>query len=80
MSAICIQDGCGMSFDSNQIETRDTATLRPFWQNYCPKHRVAVAEQAKRAKRNKARRERNQLMRDCGLTRGRDSLGRVIWE
>jgi hypothetical protein len=34
----------------------------------------------KRQKRNASRRERNQLMRDCGLTRGTDSLGRVIWE
>ena len=35
---------------------------------------------AKRIARNIARRERDQVRRDCGLTRGRDSLGRVIWE
>ena len=35
---------------------------------------------AKRTARNLARRERDQVRRDCGLTRGRDSLGRVIWE
>ena len=34
----------------------------------------------KRAARNKARRDRDQVRRDCGLARGRDSLGRVIWE
>ena len=34
----------------------------------------------KRTARNLARRNRDQVRRDCGLTRGRDSLGRVIWE
>ena len=45
-----------------------------------PKLSEPSKELQRRAKRNKARRERNQLMRDCGLTRGTDSLGRVIWE
>ena len=34
----------------------------------------------KRLARNTARRVRDQVRRDCGLVRGRDSLGRVIWE
>lgn len=34
----------------------------------------------KRTARSLARRERDQVRRDCGLVRGRDSLGRVIWE
>ena len=38
------------------------------------------SETDKRHTRNLARRERDQVRRDCGLTRGRDSLGRVIWE
>ena len=38
------------------------------------------AEKDKRQARNKARRVRDQVRRDCGLVRGRDSLGRVIWE
>ena len=36
--------------------------------------------EAKRTARNLARRERDQIRHDCGLVRGRDSLGRVIWE
>jgi len=32
-------------------------------------HRIAIA-----------RRERESVMRDMGLEKGRDSLGRVIWE
>ena len=35
---------------------------------------------AKRTARNKARRERNQAMRDLGLVRVRGSLGGVYWE
>ena len=27
-----------------------------------------------------ARRDRSELMADCGLVKGRDSMGRVIWE
>ena len=34
----------------------------------------------RRTASNLARRERDQVRRDCGLVRGRDSLGRVIWE
>jgi hypothetical protein len=33
-----------------------------------------------RIKKNVARRERNQMMRDLGLTRGTASDGRTIWE
>ena len=41
----------------------------------------AKAAQAERYDRlNQARRERDQVRRDCGLVRGRDSSGRVIWE
>ena len=45
-----------------------------FWA--CPEH----ADEADTARKNKARRDRDQVRRDCGLVRGRDSLGRVIWE
>ena len=30
--------------------------------------------------RDQARRDRDQARRDCGLVRGRDSTGHVIWE
>ena len=30
--------------------------------------------------KNFNRRERDQVMRDCGLVAGRDSMGRRIWE
>jgi hypothetical protein len=43
-----------------------------------------TTEQAKavveRARKNAARKEREQAMRDCGLTRCKDSQGRTIWE
>jgi hypothetical protein len=42
--------------------------------------RAIDKELLKRERRNTARREREQVMRDCGLTRGKDSLGRTIWE
>lgn len=37
---ICIKNGCGKPFDSNQPERREAVTLRPFWMRYCPEHRV----------------------------------------
>jgi hypothetical protein len=40
----------------------------------------AAQAQAKREKRNKTRRDRDQARRDCGLVRGKDSMGRTIWE
>ena len=33
-----------------------------------------------RIRKNKARRERDQVMRDCGLVRVRGALGGVYWE
>lgn len=39
-NASCIRDGCGKQFDKSIPETRDSRTLRPFWQRYCPEHRV----------------------------------------
>ena len=41
---------------------------------------VADAENIKRAKRNKARRDREQLMRDMGLVKVRGALGGTYWE
>jgi len=32
----CIARDCGKQFDPTQPETRDSATLRSFWQRYCP--------------------------------------------
>lgn len=37
-------------------------------------------EKAKRDRRNRERRERNQVMRDLGLKRVRGALGGVYWE
>lgn len=42
--------------------------------------RKVLRAEDRRIARNKARCERDQVRRDCGLVRGRDSLGRVIWE
>lgn len=39
-NASCIRNGCGKQFDKSIPETRDSRTLRPFWQRYCPEHRV----------------------------------------
>lgn len=41
---------------------------------------VEELRQARNARNNANRRERDQARRDVGLTRGRDSMGRVIWE
>ena len=41
---------------------------------------VSWVANMKRLARNTARRDRDQVRRDGGLVRGRDSLGRVIWE
>ena len=38
------------------------------------------ANEKRRISRNETRRVNDQLRRDHGLVRGRDSLGRVIWE
>jgi hypothetical protein len=35
---------------------------------------------AKKAVRNKARRERDQVMRDCGLVKVRGAMGGTFWE
>lgn len=35
---------------------------------------------ALKLRKNQLRRERDQVMRDCGLRAGRDSMGRRIWE
>lgn len=37
-------------------------------------------EKARKARVNQRRREMDQMRRDCGLTAGRDSTGRRIWE
>jgi len=37
-------------------------------------------EQAKKDKRNAARRGRDQAMRDCGLVKVRGALGGIYWE
>lgn len=36
----CISRTCGKPFDSSIPETRNTATLRSFWQRYCPECRT----------------------------------------
>lgn len=36
----CIRDYCGMPYNMAAPELRDVSTLRPFWERYCPKHRV----------------------------------------
>jgi len=36
----CIQDDCGMQFESDSPEKRNLDVLKPFWKHYCPKHRV----------------------------------------
>jgi len=45
MKTCCIRDGCGKPFDPGVPETRDTSTLRAFWQRYCPEHRLALEPQ-----------------------------------
>jgi hypothetical protein len=35
---------------------------------------------ARKSRKNAARRERNQIMRDTGMTRARGNLGGVYWE
>ena len=40
----------------------------------------ALAEKVKRYKRNKSRRERDQLMRDLGLVKVKGNLGGTYWE
>ncbi len=37
-------------------------------------------EKARKVRANLRRKERNQLMRDCGLKPGKTSDGRTIWE
>lgn len=42
---------------------------------------VEADDKARKEKRNKARRERDQMMRDLGLTKVRGAVsGRVYWE
>ena len=38
------------------------------------------ANQRKRARRRKQRRERDAVMRDCGLVKVRGALGGIYWE
>ena len=40
--SVCIQDGCGVTFDPSAPEDDALAQLshKPFWQRYCQKHRV----------------------------------------
>jgi len=52
-----------------------------------PYYRAPMAEQAapilaevKRRRANKARRDRDQLRRDCGLVKVRGALGGTYWE
>jgi hypothetical protein len=41
---------------------------------------VGNKDEARRLRRNLARRERDQAMRDLGLVRVRGALGRIYWE
>jgi hypothetical protein len=41
---------------------------------------VVLAEDNKRAMRNKARRDRDQVMRDMGMVKVRGALGGTYWE
>jgi uncharacterized Zn finger protein (UPF0148 family) len=45
--------------------------------NACPK---CESNKVKRAARNKARREREQVLRDCGMVKVRGALGGTYWE
>ncbi len=41
---------------------------------------IEAASKAKRAKANKARRERESVLRDCGLVKVRGAMGGTYWE
>lgn len=41
---------------------------------------LAMAQMKKSGRRNKTRRDRDQVMRDMGLTRVRGALGGIYWE
>ena len=58
----------GISWDQAHEARAAQAAAEAAWKN------------DRRIARNAARRARDQVRRDCGLVRGRDSLGRVIWE
>jgi len=40
----------------------------------------APTQAARKAQRKAARKANDQARRDCGLVKGKDSLGRTIWE
>ena len=46
----------------------------------CGENYVVPFKHAQQNKRNAARRERDQIMRDCGLIRVRGALGGIYWE
>jgi len=48
--------------------------------NRCAECENKAITKAKRAARNKARRERDQVMRDCGLVKVRGAMGGTYWE
>jgi hypothetical protein len=43
-------------------------------------HELATEKQEQADNRNRARKERDQAMRDCGLVKVRGALGGVYWE
>ena len=49
-------------------------------ENRCAKCENEQASKAKKAARNKPRRERDQVMRDCGLVKVRGAMGGTFWE
>jgi uncharacterized Zn finger protein (UPF0148 family) len=48
--------------------------------NACPRCEQEQATKAKRAKRNKARRDLDQVMRDHGMVKVKGALGGTYWE
>ena len=46
--------------------------FKPYWDK--------LKTHIKRHKARENRKERESVMRDCGLSKGKDSMGRVIWD
>ncbi len=73
-------DNAAEAFDQAKAQQRPQAELEALAEV------LSRALEAKRNlrtvidNRNRARRERDECFKDIGLRRGKDSLGRVIWE
>ena len=64
----------------HSTELRDEQLSKPLYYCVGKCEHVTCQETRKRLARNRARRERDQAYRDCGLVKVRGALGGTYWE